>query len=235
MRKVAIIQSNYIPWKGYFDIIHDVDIFVFLDDVQYTTRDWRNRNLIKTPHGLKWLTIPVNATRNSKIYEVKIADKEWAKTHWRTIQHCYARTTFFNQYKNFFEDFYLKKEWIYLSELNQTLIKEIAQKLLNIKTIFYDSREIPTEGKKQDKLLSILKYLKADIYISGPSAINYLKPDDFIKEGIKLIYKDYNGYPQYPQLFGNFEHNVSIIDTIFNTGEKAPYYIWGWRNDIKED
>ena len=230
MLKVAIIQSNYIPWKGYFDIIHDVDIFVFLDDVQYTTRDWRNRNLIKTPQGLKWLTIPVGSDRNRKIYEVSIEGTDWAKKHWQSILHCYAKAKFFPKYRTFFEELYLKREWNNLSILNQTLIKRISKELLGISTIFYDSRDIPTTGTKQEKLLSILKHFNADVYVSGPSAKNYINLEDFKNSGIELIYKDYSGYPPYPQLFGNFENNVSIIDTIFNTGEDAPYYIWGWRN-----
>ncbi len=231
--KVAIIQSNYIPWKGYFDIIHDVDVFVFLDDVQYTVRDWRNRNLIKTPNGLQWLTIPVGTDRNRKIYEVKISDPEWAKRHWNTIVRLYAKARFFEQYRSFFEDVYLNKKWDNLSQLNQFLITEISSKFLDIQTFFYDSRTIPSSGVKQQKLISILKHLKADIYVSGPSARNYIDIEVFKKEGIDVIYKNYDGYPEYQQLFGKFEHTVSIIDLLFNTGEEAPYYIWGWRENKK--
>ncbi len=227
--KVAIIQSNYIPWKGYFDIIHDVDIFVFLDDVQYTVRDWRNRNLIKTPFGLKWLTIPVGSERERKIYEVEIRDENWAENHWATIMRFYSKAKFFKEYRDFFEEIYTKKKWNNLSFLNQYLIKEISTKFLGIQTKFYDSREIPSEGAKQQKLISILKKLNATTYISGPSAKNYIDISDFQKEGIEVFYKNYEGYPEYPQLFGKFEHTVSIIDILFNVGPDAPYYIWGWR------
>jgi hypothetical protein len=227
--RVAIIQSNYIPWKGYFDIINDVDVFVFLDDVQYTVRDWRNRNLIKTPSGLQWLTIPVGSGRERKIFEVEIREKGWAKQHWETIERFYSRARFFSECRAFFEEVYLNKEWVNLSTLNQFLIKEISTRFLGIKTAFYDSRDIPSEGARQQKLISILKYLKADTYISGPSAKDYIEPEEFHKTGIELIYKSYDGYPEYPQLFGQFEHGVSIIDLLFNAGVEAQYYIWGWR------
>ena len=109
-KKVAILQSNYIPWKGYFDIIASVDEFIFYDEMQYTTRDWRNRNKIKTPQGLKWLSIPVNAkgcqTSGQKISETIISDKNWSTSHWDIIQMNYSKTPFFNEYKNLFKEIF---------------------------------------------------------------------------------------------------------------------------------
>jgi hypothetical protein len=90
MRKVAVIQSNYIPWKGYFDIIHDADLFIFYDDVQYTKNDWRNRNKIKTVNGIHWLTIPIGSPARKLIYQVEPANHHWQKKHWMTIQQSYS-------------------------------------------------------------------------------------------------------------------------------------------------
>lgn len=232
MKKVAIIQSNYIPWKGYFDIIHDVDQFIFYDDVQYTKNDWRNRNKIKTKDGLFWVTIPIGARNERLIYEVEIDDQSWAKKHWETIKQSYSMAPYFNTYKEFFEDVYLGARRTNLSDLNQYLIKTISKEFLGIQTEFRDSREFQPEGKKLDRLINLLKKAKADLYLSGPTARDYIDETWFQDEGIELVFKDYTGYPEYPQLFPPFEHAVSIIDILFNCGPQASEYIWGWREKI---
>ena len=137
--RVAINQSNYIPWKGYFDLIHDVDLFVFFDDVQYTNRDWRNRNKIKSPNGLFWLSIPVGSNRKRLINEVEINESKWQGLHWKSIMQFYARAKYFFEYKNFFEEIYLGHQWKNLSELNQHLIVNISKEYLGIKTEFANS------------------------------------------------------------------------------------------------
>ena len=106
--KAAVLQSNYIPWKGYFDIIHDVDLFVFYDDVQYTKRDWRNRNIILTANGPQYLSVPVSARRETLIYECKIADTKWQNKHYQALLTNYANAPYFRQYKDFLEYVYLE-------------------------------------------------------------------------------------------------------------------------------
>lgn len=229
-----MLQSNYLPWKGYFDIIHDVDIFVFYDEVQYTKNDWRNRNKIKTKNGIEWLTIPVGTDLKRKIVDVKLNDAKWQRSHWDKIKASYSKAPYFKLYKDFFEEAYLKKRWEFLYEVNRYFIIEISRRFLDIKTEFADSRDFNSKGDKQEKLLSLLKNIKADCYVSGPSAKNYIKDEDFISAGIKIIWKDYSDYIEYPQLYGTFEHSVSIIDLLFNTGSKAAYYIWGHRKNLKE-
>ena len=231
IKKVAVIQSNYIPWKGYFDIIHDVDLFIFYDDVQYTKNDWRNRNKVKTAQGAQWLTIPVGSRNGRLICEVEITDPYWAKKHWETVKQSYSKTPYFRQYQNFFEYFYLENTWRNLSELNQTLIKKISREFLGIQTDFGDSRAYQPQGEKLDRLIDLLKKTGAESYISGPSASSYIDVKRFQEAGIELIYKDYSGYPEYPQLFPPFEHALSILDLLFNCGPTAPDYIWGWRQD----
>ncbi|MCS6955190.1 MAG: WbqC family protein [Candidatus Calescibacterium sp.] len=226
MKKIAIIQSNYIPWKGYFDIINMVDEFIIYDTEQYTKRDWRNRNRIKTPQGLLWLTVPVEVKGKfyQKIMDVKIADKDWNKKHWRTIIYNYSKSKYFKQYKDLFEELYLNCKEEYLSNINYRFIISINQ-ILGIKTPIKWSSEFEISGDKSEKLLSICKQAKADIYLSGPSAKNYLNVELFIQNGIKVEWMDYSSYPEYNQLYPPFCHQVSIIDLIFNEGPNFKKYM----------
>ena len=228
-KRIAILQSNYIPWKGYFDIIHDVDLFLFYDEVQYTKRDWRNRNQIATADGLQWLAVPVSANRQTAVDRAKIVADGWNRRHWNAIVCNYSKAPYFKQYRDFFEDVYLSRQWEYLSELNQYLLTYISHEFLGCKTQFANSRDYKSVGVKHEKLLSLVRSTHADIYESGPAAKEYIVEEDYQKSGIKLVWKDYSGYPEYQQLHTPFCHNVSILDLLFNTGPDAPYYIWGWR------
>jgi hypothetical protein len=125
MRTVGVIQSNYIPWKGYFDIIHGVDLFVFHDDVLFTKLDWRNRNIVKTASGPRWLTIPVGAPRNRLICEVDIKDPTWARDHWSLLKRHYARAPHFKEFAPLLEDVYLNQGWTNLSAFT-SLISDCA-------------------------------------------------------------------------------------------------------------
>jgi hypothetical protein len=228
-KRVAILQSNYLPWKGYFDIIHDVDLFIFYDDVQYTLRDWRNRNKIKTSRGLDWLTVSTNGTRQHLIYQVGFTDAKWQLKHWETLRHNYGKTPYFKRYRPFLEDVYLGTRWESLSDLNQYLILQISRQFLGITTIFADSRSYHAEGEKQDRIIDLLTKAGASIYVSGPSAKSYIDEARFARTGVGLVWKDYSGYPEYPQFHSPFEHAVTVLDLLFHTGGEAPYYIWGWR------
>lgn len=229
--KVAVLQSNYIPWKGYFDIIHDVDRFIFYDDVQFTKNDWRNRNRIKTAAGTQWLTVPVGTDLNRMIWEVRIKDRLWQAKHWKALSLNYGRAPFFTRYRDFFGEIYLGRQWDNLSELNQFLIRQIAEEILGIKTEFRDSREYNALGGRLARLLDLLEKAGADTYVSGPSARDYIDEQEFAARKIRLVYKDYTGYPEYRQLYGAFDHYVSIVDLVFNCGPAAPDKIWGWRGD----
>lgn len=226
---VCILQSNYIPWKGYFDLINDSDFFVFYDDVQYTKNDWRNRNKIQSAGGLSWLTVPTGSDISRLVCEVELNDSWWQQKHWRTLLQCYQRAPHFTTYRDFFEDFYLGKTWSNLSDMNQYLIRHVASNFLGARTTFKDSRDYPCVGQKQIRLLGLLDALSAKRYISGPAAKSYIDPLCFNSAGIELVWKDYAGYPEYPQRFTPFEHGVSILDLLFNVGPDAPWYIWGWR------
>jgi len=231
-KTVAILQSNYIPWKGYFDIIHDVDEFIFYDYLQYTRKDWRNRNLIKTPKGTEWLTVPVGTSQHRLICEVALDDPIWQVKHWRIIQQHYSRAPYFSHCRPFFEEFYLASKWQNLSVMNQQLIKRISRELLGVHTGFPelpDSRERGFTGHKLDRLIYLLKEAQATTYVSGPAGKAYIDARRLEEAGIALVWKDYSGYPEYPQFFGRFTHQVSILDLLFQVGPAAPEYIWGWR------
>lgn len=226
-KKVAILQSNYIPWKGYFDIIDSVDEFIFYDEIQYTKNDWRNRNKIKTQNGLLWLSIPTETKGHleKKINEVKITDKKWVKKHWNSISNAYAKAPFFKEYKCFFEDLYkdcLKED--YLCSVNYKFILGINS-LLRINTkITYDKDYELIEGKTE-RLIDLIKKAGGTSYLSGPAGKSYINENLFKEANIKLEWIDYSKYIEYPQLFPPFEHGVSILDLIFNTGKNAINYI----------
>lgn len=221
---VAIIQPNYIPWKGYFDMISAVDEFILLDDVQYTNRDWRNRNLIKTPTGLKWLTIPVIAHRQDNILAVTVADHKWKREHWNTLVHNYSRAPFFKLYKERFEKMYLENTENLISKIDLMFIQEINS-ILGIDTLLSSSSTYVTTGSKTVKLLNLCKAAGANKYISGPAAKAYFDEPLFANENIEVEWFDYSGYEEYPQLYPPFEHKVTILDLLFNAGPGAVNYL----------
>jgi hypothetical protein len=226
-KKVAIVQSCYIPWKGFFDMIHEVDEFVLYDDMQYTRRDWRNRNQIKTKTGPQWLTIPVEVKGkfSQAIKDTKVANHGWAREHWKTICHNYADAPHFGDYKKIFEETYLACEREdSLSRVNEKFLKVICG-ILEIKTKISWSMDYSLAEGKTERLVELCKTLKADAYLSGPSAAAYIVGELFEKAGIRLEYMDYTAYPSYRQLFGDFVHEVSILDLLFNEGPQAPRFM----------
>lgn len=225
---VAIVQSNYIPWKGYFDLINRVDEFILYDDVQYTRRDWRNRNRIKTPKGVQWLTIPVQVKGKyfQAIREVEVSNFEWANSHWKSLYHNYKPSPFFAKYSPYFEQLYATIPSTFLSEINYQFIRLIC-KLLEIETAITWSMAYQIEGIEDptDRLISLCQQAGATHYLSGPLAKNYMDEIKFREAGIELHYMDYGGYPEYQQLYGPFEHAVTVLDLLFNIGDNAQSYM----------
>jgi hypothetical protein len=225
-KKVAILQSNYIPWKGYFDIISQVDEFVFHDDLQYTKGDWRNRNQIITSKGKEWLTIPCGTSEKRLICEVFLADHAWQKKHWQKIKDSYKKAHYFERYEDLFSEIYLARQWTNLSELNQYMIQLIAKDILGLDTVFDDSRKYNLQQAKSDRVLELVKKLGADIYLSGPAAKAYLDEEAFRQEGISVEWMAYSDYPVYPQFSSEFSHHVSVLDLIFHCGPDSKNYIF---------
>lgn len=227
MKKVAILQSNYIPWKGYFDLIAAVDEFIIFDEMQYTKRDWRNRNLIKTPNGKEWLTVPVK-TKNKfhqKICETEIDGSEWKKKHLSSISQNYSNANFFQEIYQLIEPTYCQNYHSFLSDLNLEFIQLVCS-YLNIKTKISSSSDYSIiEEEKTDRLVSLCLASRANVYFSGPSASRYIDKEKFKESNIELLWFDYSKYPSYPQLWGDFEHEVSILDLLFNCGESSVNFL----------
>ena len=214
-KRIAILQSNYIPWKGYFDMISQVDEFVIYDSVQYTKNDWRNRNLIKTPNGTQWLSIPVYHKLDQKIKNTIVADKDWNIKHWHTLVQFYGKTKYFNYYKPLFESLYRNIDSEYLSVINRTFIEAICD-ILDIETKITDSSGFNLSGDKTQRIVDICKELKADTYLSGAAAKDYM--DLKLMEGINVEWMRYD-YPEYDQLWPPFKNGVTVLDMIFNEGK----------------
>lgn len=222
MKKIAIVQSNYIPWKGYFDMIAAVDEFILYDDMQYTRRDWRNRNQIKTPQGVQWLSVPVLAKGkyHQKIRDTEIEGAEWAGTHWKSLIQNYKRAPHFAEISSWLEPIYLEERFTHLTVLNRRLIEAICQ-YLDIRTEISNSWDYQLLEGKSERLADLSKQAGGTEYISGPAAKEYIDEQVFRDMGVKLSWFDYSGYEEYPQLWGQFTHGVSILDLLFNCGPEA--------------
>jgi hypothetical protein len=229
MKTVVILQSNYIPWKGYFDLMHDADEFVLLDDVQYTRQDWRNRNQVKAACGPQWLTIPVKARFGQRIDETEIARPDWAPSHWSRIVQLYRKTPHFSAYADRVEDLYMRAAGeTLLARVNKLFLAGLGT-MLGIETRLRASTEFPAIDGRTERLVGLCRAVNATRYVSGPAAKSYLQGELFDQAGIDLTFKSYDGYPEYPQAHPPFIHGVSVLDLLFSVGPDAPWYIWGWR------
>lgn len=235
MKSVAILQSNYIPWKGYFDLINMVDEFIIYDDVQYTRRDWRNRNKIKSPRGTFWLTIPVNVKGkyDQKIYDTEVSDNIWLRDHWKAIKFNYAKSKYFNEIAPYLERCYKECEQEkFLSKINYKLICLVCN-ILGITTKISWSSDYKLRDGRSERLLSLCQQAGASEYISGPAAKSYLDEQMFLDQGIGVKWMNYNGYPEYEQCFPPFIHEVSIVDLLMNEGiEGSKKYMLSFEEKI---
>ncbi len=226
MKKIAILQSNYIPWKGYFDMIAAVDEFILYDDMQYTKRDWRNRNQIKTPQGVQWLTVPVvvKGKYHQKIRDTHIDGDGWAKAHWKALVQNYQRAPHFREIAAWLEPLYLAEAYTHLSQLNRRFIEAICR-YLGIETTISNSWDYKLVDGKTERLVDLCLQAGGKEYVSGPAAKDYIEETQFARSGIRLEWFDYADYPEYPQLWGSFVHGVTILDLLFNCGNGSHRYM----------
>jgi hypothetical protein len=228
-KKVVVLQSNYIPWKGYFELIHQANVFCFYDEVQYTKNDWRNRNRILGPNGMFWITVPVEKEAvNGKISEAQITKAAWQKKHFRTIEQTYSKSVNKNDVLTILEPIYLGKEWTSISQLNQHLIITIAR-YMGISTEFKNSTDFDLKGDRVNRLINLINQLEGTQYISGPAAKNYLTENElqFEQHHIQLMYKEYGPYLPYDNKKKQFEDYVSVLDLLMNVNrdEYMPHLI----------
>jgi hypothetical protein len=215
MRTAVILQSNYIPWRGYFDLLRQADVFVLYDEVQFTERDWRNRNRIMTRDGPRWLTIPVlkSGKFGQTIAQTEVADASWARKHWARIQESYAKSP----------NFQVVSEWLEpclvaagaetrLSQINHLILTRIAA-YLDLSAEVLWSEDIPGSGDRIQRLVQICSQLGADRLLCGPAAQSYLDTSAFQAKDIEV---DWMQYPTYPVTASSPEGEpLSVLDALF--------------------
>jgi hypothetical protein len=229
MKIVSGHQPVYLPWLGLIHKASLCDVFIFMDDVQYLSQDWNNRNMIKTPQGKSlWLTVPVDLKNSAsdKLKDILISKEEniqdkskWQVVHWNTLKMAYARAPFFVKYKSFFEWLYLDKEWGNLSELNLAILKQIFEWFDLSPELVIASQE-NFQGKKSDLVLEHGIRYDADIVVTGTLGRDYIEVEKFKQQNIKVIFQDYK-HPQYNQQYGGFVSHLSFIDLFFNHGPES--------------
>ncbi|MEM6795398.1 MAG: WbqC family protein [Acidobacteriota bacterium] len=231
--RVFVLQSNYLPWKGYFDLIHDADRFVFYDEVQYTKNDWRNRNRVYARSGLHWLTVPISpkATRGP-IRDAVPSDERWRVKHEKSLRAAYGQAPHWDELAELLGGLYRGEPWPRLIDVNRFAIRYLARRL-GCETELLDAADYELAGADRvERLLGLLEQVGAERYVSGPAARRYLEGCEarFAERGIALEWKDYGGYPEYAQRREPFEAGVTVLDLIAHVGfERAPWYVWGWR------
>lgn len=224
--KVYISQSNYIPWRGYFDAIRKADLMLVYDCVQFTKNDWRNRNLIKTPNGVQWLTIPCRiAALHQLINDTEVVGPYWAEKHWKSICQNYSQAPFFELHKDSIAKLYNRaKDLSKISEINLLFLQEILN-LLSIDTRLEVVPSVDLEIDPSRRLVQLCQSVNCHTYLTGPSARNYLNVALFEAAAIKVEWLDYDNYPNYQQLYGDFVSTVSVLDLLFNCGVRSKDYL----------
>ncbi len=219
---IGILQPGYLPWLGFFEQMYKSNIFVIYDDVQYDKNGWRNRNRIKTANGVQWLTVPVhaNSSSESKIYQVRIDNrKNWRKKHFQSIQQNYSKTPYFKENIPLFEEAY-SISWEYLIDIDLFFINRLAVCLGMEKKKIVRSSNLNIEGSRLERLVAICRHFMADVFYEGNAGQNYLVSEKFEHYGIKVKFQNYQ-HPKYNQLHGKFVSHLSLIDLLFNYGEKS--------------
>lgn len=231
-KTLVIVQSNYLPWRGYFDLLSQADEAILYDSVQYTRRDWRNRNRIKTSKGVTWITVPVEVRGRylQSIDETRVADPGWVEKHIRAITHSYKSAAGFDS----------AAPWLFpalseavkeplLTDLNERLLRAVMYRLDITTTLRRCTALLPREQMARmdpsARLVALCQAADAQRYLSGPAAKAYLDEAQFACAGIAVEWMDYGGYPDYPQLWGDFDPHVSIVDLLLNTGVDAHKYL----------
>jgi hypothetical protein len=214
---VTISQPRYLPWLGYLHKMAASDVFMYLDTVQYTPRDWENRNKIKTDRGWTWLTVPVKAKYRALIPEVLVDNEQaWGHKHWHTIRTYYGSAPFFELYAERFRSLF-EETWQQLTDLNLALTSVLCDCFGLKRARVVRASEYPCSGQGTELLVQLCQAVGGTTYFSGSQGRNYLDETAFARAGIEVVYQDYK-HPEYPQLYGPFELAMAAIDLLFNCG-----------------
>lgn len=214
--RLSAHQSAYLPWCGYLQRIAMSDVFVVLDSVQFEKNSFTNRNRIKNPNGVNWLTVPVHLKNHlsETLSDLKIAHtNNWQKKHWKSIQSSYAKAPEFPRHEEFLRLLFLER-WDSLRELNDTILHYFLD-LLGINTPIHYLSDLKISGKKQDLIINLCEHFDSGEFLFGPEGRNYVEANLFIEKKIEVLFHDYNEAP-YPQLWGDFVPNLSAIDMLLN-------------------
>ena len=230
---IGALQPGYLPWIGFFDQVFHADLFILFDDLDYTKKDWRNRNRIKGPNGVQWLTVPVQHPSGRKIHQVKIDEAQnWQHVHWKTIVHCYGKAPYFTRYRDTYREIY-QKEWTNLRDLDVHLIRILLREF-GIRTKIVLSSAVGLEkkfckGKPRDhfatrRIVHLMNHFGAQRFLQGQAGKNYVQEEILKEAGITIGYQSFEPKP-YPQLFGPFIPCLSAIDLLFNCGPDSLEFI----------
>ncbi|HEX8949593.1 MAG TPA: WbqC family protein [Dissulfurispiraceae bacterium] len=220
--RIGILQPGYLPWLGFFEQVYRSDVFVIYDDVQYDKEGWRNRNRIKSANGIQWLTVPVHVKFKDRplVHEVRIDNKtNWRKKHLLSLKTSYAKAPFFANYIGVFEEAY-SMEWERLADLDMHFIMKLLGLLGMGGKKIVRSSALGVSGDRFERLVSICKMFRADVFYEGAAGREYLDGAYFEAQGIKIEYQDYK-HPVYRQLHGEFIPYLSVVDLLFNQGEES--------------
>jgi hypothetical protein len=218
---VTISQPRYLPWLGYFHRIASSDVFVILDTVQYSPRDWENRNRVKTDRGALWLTVPVRAPHRALIPDVLVDNvTPWARKHWRTLATFYKDAPFFAEYETALRETYEQRTWERLLDLALHLISLHCGWLNIDRTRFVRASQLGVSAAGSQLMLELCRAIRGTIYLSGPLGRNYLDESAFARAGIRVAYHDFV-HPVYPQRFGEFIPGLAALDLLMNAGHDS--------------
>lgn len=218
MTTLVVLQPGYLPWLGYFDQMRRADVFVHLDDVQFDKHGWRNRNRVKGPKGVSWLTVPVlhSGRFGQAILEVQIDRRNnWRHKHLATVRQLYAKAPFLQTMGPQLASL-LERDWERLVDLDLALVDWLAL-TLDISTPRVRSSQLGIMGERNERLLSLCEHFGATRYLSGSAARSYLNVQEFDRAGVEVVWHDYV-HPVYPQQHGSFVSHLSALDFVLNRG-----------------
>jgi len=221
--RVVIMQPTYLPWLGYFDLMEQSDIFVFRDEVQFEKQSWQQRNRIKTPNGVVWLTVPVHKPLIQSIFKIEIDEvgsSKWSRSHWNVLRNAYYSAPYWKTFESQLEEMYTSK-WQRLADLNIALIEWLAKKLeIATKTLRASSLDLPAKGQ-HESLVSLIGRVGGNVYLSPLGSAMYLRDENlFASNNISIEFQNY-AHPEYHQLYPPFVPYLSALDLLLNEGENA--------------
>ena len=226
---LAAHQPQFAPWLGFFDKLDRADVFVLLDNVQFKKNEWQNRNRIKGAAGPQWLTVPVSGRFGQEIGELDIAQREnWQERHLKTLRTCYGRAPHFPETFARYQQL-ARRPWRKLADLNIGLLNDLLAQMGLAKRVLLASELGPLPENRDDRLIELCRKCGAKTYLAGAGGRDYMEMERYGAAGLEVVFQDYR-HPSYPQLFGAFTANLSVLDLLFNCGPASMEVIRGGRS-----